>query len=127
MISGARALLLLAAVALTAVLGSPRRAALLPILAYLKRFSAHGEEEGNSSSAKGGPNVLMHAYYTGGGSQLGLAILCKSESSNIHIRSKLSQSGGRITGTWEERTFNAEGNASGRPTVTRSVFRSAAA
>ncbi|MEX1060813.1 MAG: hypothetical protein WED13_07300 [Methyloceanibacter sp.] len=56
------------------------------------------------------------AYYTGGGSQLGMAIRCQSENSNVDIRSKLSQSGGRISGTWEERTFNAEGSASGQAT-----------
>ena len=60
--------------------------------------------------------LKCNAYYTGGGSQLGMAILCQSESSNIEIRSKLSQSGGRITGTWEERSFNAEGIASGQAT-----------
>lgn len=54
------------------------------------------------------------AYYTGGGSQLGMAIRCQSESSNVEIRSKLSQTGGRISGTWEERTFNAAGTASGQ-------------
>ena len=43
-----------------------------------------------------------------------MAIRCQSESSNVEIRSKLSQSGGRITGTWEERTYNAQGNASGQ-------------
>jgi hypothetical protein len=59
------------------------------------------------------------AYYTGGGSQLGMAILCQSESSNVEIRSKLSQSGSRITGTWEERTFNAAGSASGQATGDR--------
>jgi len=58
--------------------------------------------------------LKCNAYYTGGGSQLGMAIRCQSESSNVEIRSKLSQSGGRITGTWEERTFNAQGNASGQ-------------
>ncbi len=60
--------------------------------------------------------LKCNAYYTGGGSQLGMAILCQSESSNVEIRSKLSQSGDRITGTWEERTFNAEGIASGQAT-----------
>lgn len=60
--------------------------------------------------------VKCNAYYTGGGSQLGMAIRCQSESSNVEIRSKLSQSGGRVTGTWEERNFNAEGNASGQAT-----------
>lgn len=56
------------------------------------------------------------AYYTGGGSRLGVAIRCQSEISNIEFRSKLSQSGGRINGTWEERTYNAEGTASGQTT-----------
>jgi len=60
--------------------------------------------------------LKCNAYYTGGGSQLGMAIRCQSETSNVEIRSKLSQSGGRITGTWEERTFNAEGSASGQAT-----------
>jgi len=57
--------------------------------------------------------LSCNAYYTGGGSQLGMAIRCKSDSSNVEIRSKLSLSGGRITGNWEERTYNASGSASG--------------
>lgn len=63
--------------------------------------------------------LKCNAYYTGGGSQLGMAIRCQSESSNVEIRSKLSQSGGRITGTWEERTFNAEGTARGQASGNR--------
>jgi hypothetical protein len=58
--------------------------------------------------------VTCNAYYTGGGSQLGMAIRCQSESSNVEIRGKLSQSGNRVSGTWEERTFNAAGTASGQ-------------
>lgn len=61
--------------------------------------------------------LKCNAYYTGGGSQLGMAIRCQSESSNVEIRSKLSQSGSRITGTWEERTFNAVGTATGQATA----------
>src|SRR5262249_59788042 len=60
--------------------------------------------------------LKCNAYYTGGGSRLGVAIRCQSEISNIEFRSKLSQSGGRINRTWEERTYNAEGNASRPPT-----------
>ena len=63
--------------------------------------------------------VKCNAYYTGGGSQLGLAIRCQSESSNVEIRGKLSQSGGRVSGTWEERTFNASGTASGQASSDR--------
>lgn len=56
------------------------------------------------------------AYYTnaGGGDVLGLAIRCASTSNKLEIRGRLSYSGGRVTGTWEERTFNASGTATGR-------------
>jgi hypothetical protein len=57
--------------------------------------------------------VKCNAYYTGGGSQLGMVIRCASEDNKIEIRSKLSKDGSRITGSWEERTYNASGNASG--------------
>ncbi len=60
--------------------------------------------------------LKCNAYYTGGGAQLGMAIRCQSESSNVEIRSKLSQTDGRISGTWEERTYNAEGTATGQTT-----------
>lgn len=60
--------------------------------------------------------IKCNAYYTGGGAQLGLAIRCQSDSYKIEIRSKLSYSGGRLSGNWEERTFNASGNASGTAT-----------
>ena len=57
--------------------------------------------------------IKCNAYYTGGGSQLGMAIRCSSDNNKIEIRSKLNNSGGRITGHWEERTYNAEGDAIG--------------
>ena len=60
-----------------------------------------------------------NAYYTGGGSQLSMAIRCTSDTSNVEIRSKLHYNAGRVTGSWEERTFNAEGSASGKATATR--------
>jgi hypothetical protein len=60
--------------------------------------------------------VKCNAYYTGGGTQLGMVIRCSSDTNKIEIRSKLSNSGGRITGSWEERTYNAEGSASGSAT-----------
>lgn len=63
--------------------------------------------------------IKCNAYYTGGGSQLGLAIRCNSDSYKIEVRSKLSYSGGRLSGNWEERTFNASGSASGSATSSR--------
>jgi hypothetical protein len=65
----------------------------------------------------------QRAYYTGGGSQLGMAIRCQSGNSKVHIRSKLSLSGSRITGNWEERTYNATGSATGTATPGRISIR----
>ena len=54
------------------------------------------------------------AFYTGNGPRLRLAIRCQSASNEIEIRGQLTASGDRISGTWEERTFNASGEANGR-------------
>lgn len=59
-------------------------------------------------------SISCSGHYTGGGSELRMAIQCKSDSTPIHIRSHLKVSGGRATGEWEERTYNASGNASGK-------------
>ena len=64
----------------------------------------------------GRERLSCNAYYTGGGNQLGMAIRCTSDSSKVEIRSKLSLSGGRISGNWEERTYNAQGSATGTAT-----------
>ena len=58
--------------------------------------------------------VRCTAYYTEGGQRLHLAIRCRSTSNEIEIRGQLTSRGETITGTWEERTFNASGEASGR-------------
>jgi hypothetical protein len=107
---------LLAALALTAFFSTtpwpaPRASAAGVFDTLLGSWRGSGQirlTDGRSERLK------CNAYYTGGGSQLGMAIRCQSESSNVEIRSKLSQSGGRISGTWEERTFNASGTASGQ-------------
>jgi hypothetical protein len=108
---------LLAAVALMATIvlaqSVPTEADAGPFDTLLGSWRGSGQIELSQGKTE---SLKCNAYYTGGGSQLGMAIRCQSESSNVEIRSKLSQSGGRVTGTWEERTFNAEGNASGQAT-----------
>jgi hypothetical protein len=92
---------------------SEGRAAANPFDTLLGSWRGSGQiqlSDGRSERLK------CNAYYTGGGAQLGMAIRCQSESSNIEIRSKLSQTGNRISGTWEERTYNAEGTATGQTT-----------
>jgi hypothetical protein len=107
---------LLAALALTATFvltpwPVPTASAANPFDVLLGSWRGSGQIRLTDGRAE---RLKCNAYYTGGGSQLGMAIRCQSESSNVEIRSKLSQSGGRITGTWEERTFNATGTASGQ-------------
>lgn len=61
-------------------------------------------------------NISCNAYYNGGGNDLSMVIRCRSENNPIHIRSRLRVANGRISGQWEERTFNATGTASGTAT-----------
>lgn len=53
------------------------------------------------------------AYYTAAGSELRMNIQCRSDKNPIHIRSHLRFDGRRLSGEWEERTFNAAGTATG--------------
>lgn len=56
------------------------------------------------------------AYYTGSGSQLGIAVRCAGQKNKIEMRSKLTSNGGSLSGSWEERTYNAAGDVTGKLT-----------
>jgi hypothetical protein len=60
--------------------------------------------------------VTCKAYYTpkDEGAAIGIALRCASTSYSIDLRSNLESANGRVTGNWEERTFNAAGNVTGR-------------
>jgi hypothetical protein len=77
----------------------------------LGAWSGSGQVRYQSGDTEG---IRCTAYYTGGGPKLGLAIRCKSASNDIEIRGALTHQGEKVSGTWEERTFNASGQASGR-------------
>ena len=57
--------------------------------------------------------IKCNAYYTGESDQLNIVVRCASTNYNIHLRSKLQKDGNRLSGTWEERTFNLLGDANG--------------
>jgi len=59
--------------------------------------------------------ISCRGYYTikAGGSTLGLAIRCAARDNKIELRARVLDSRGRLSGTWEERTFNATGDISG--------------
>src|SRR4051794_15594685 len=54
------------------------------------------------------------AYYTPHGGTMGLALRCASASNKIELRAKLNSNGNQVSGSWEERTFNLAGSASGQ-------------
>lgn len=60
--------------------------------------------------------IRCRAYYRveDGGSELGLAIRCAATDNRIELRASLNDSNGQLSGSWEERTFNATGQISGR-------------
>lgn len=63
--------------------------------------------------------VGCRGYYNlkDAGAVLSLVIRCASSSYKIELRSLLKDEGGRVSGTWEERTFNATGDITGRATA----------
>lgn len=72
-------------------------------------------EGGSSESLK------CRAYYTAkdDNAGLGLAIRCASASNKIELRANLVYAGGKISGDWEERQFNAGGSVSGQASGSR--------
>jgi hypothetical protein len=63
-------------------------------------------ESGNTES------ISCNGYYKGAGN-LSVVIRCKGASSNFELRSKLESNGDKVSGSWEERTYNATGDVSG--------------
>lgn len=92
---------------------SPSGAAQGPFDALLGSWGGRGTYRMDDGRTE---KVRCEAYYTGGGTQLGMVVRCASTGNRIEIRSKLSASGRNVRGSWEERTYNAEGSASGQIT-----------
>jgi hypothetical protein len=59
--------------------------------------------------------LSCNAYYTNAsnGSVLTTALRCSGPSGKFELRSNLNYVGGKVSGSWEERTYNASGEASG--------------
>lgn len=59
--------------------------------------------------------LVCKAYYAASdqAQRLSIVLRCASRSNKIELRAKLAADGQRLTGTWEERTFNASGTATG--------------
>jgi hypothetical protein len=113
MLSATTRMLLLALGAFAAVLPPVPAAAASPFPTLQGSWSGTGRVQFEGGQTE---SLRCNAYYTSseGGTVLGLAIRCASAANKIEIRGRLTYSGGRVSGTWEERTFNASGTATGR-------------
>jgi hypothetical protein len=69
--------------------------------------------------------LSCRGYYTqkAGGSELTLAIRCQSDANKIEMRGNIASAGGRVSGHWEERNFNAEGDLSGTVSANKISLR----
>jgi hypothetical protein len=83
-----------------------------PFPSLVGSWSGKGE-----ARLEGGKTEQMQCrgYYRGDGATgLGIAIRCANASSNIDLRAKLTNTNGKVSGNWEERTYNATGTVSGK-------------
>jgi hypothetical protein len=74
---------------------------------------------GNGSVTLAGGNterVKCQVFYKaeGGGSQLRQTLRCASTDYTINATADLQVKGGQVTGSWEEKTYAAKGEVSGR-------------
>lgn len=65
-------------------------------------------------------SLRCKGYYTNASStDLGLSIRCANASSKLELRAKLNYSNGKVSGNWEERTYNQSGTVSGKASGNR--------
>ena len=89
-----------------------------PFAGLMGTWSGSGQVQLLNGSTE---TLKCRAYYTPreSGNSLGLAIRCASPSNKIELRANLTFQGGRISGSWEERTYNATGAVTGQVTGNR--------
>lgn len=58
-------------------------------------------------------SIRCSANYVPRSSGLGLALRCASASNRVELRANLTARGSRVSGTWEERSYNASGRVTG--------------
>ena len=112
---------------LTMVSTRPRNAAVVAALSSILATpaAADGPFSGLTGTWRGAAQIRLQsgssetlkcfAYYTpkGTGAELGLAIRCASASNKIELRAQLTAAAGKVSGRWEERTYNAAGDVTG--------------
>lgn len=99
-----------AALGALALVASAGGSAADPLSGLSGSWSGAGQfrlENGRSESLR------CSANYSPKREALGLSLRCASPSNRIELRASLVSRGSRITGTWEERSYNVSGSVSG--------------
>ena len=106
-----RSSVMLAAIVLGAFMfASPPADAASPFSGLSGNWSGAGQfrlENGKSES------IRCSANYVPRSSGLGLALRCASASNRVELRADLTAKGSSVSGTWEERSYNASGRVTG--------------
>lgn len=89
--------------------------------AIFKQLSGSWRGSGDITLTDGSrERISCRGYYVlKGRNGLSVAILCNSPNYKVELRSRLLEKARGVSGTWEERTFNAMGEVSGRATGNR--------
>jgi hypothetical protein len=99
------------AVAVAALfIGAAQANAANPFSGLSGNWSGSGQfrlEDGRSES------IRCNANYVPRGTGLGLALRCASASNKVELRANLVSSGNKVSGSWEERSYNASGQVTG--------------
>jgi hypothetical protein len=106
-----RSLKNLASASLAALcLGAVQAEAASPFNGLTGTWSGSGSfrlEDGRSEA------IRCNANYVPRGTGLGLALRCASASNKVELRANLVSTGSKVSGSWEERSFNASGQVTG--------------
>lgn len=98
------------ALAAGALMATPVASAADPLSHLSGNWSGGGQfrlENGRTESLR------CQANYAPRRDAVGLALRCASPSNRIELRANLVSRGNRVSGTWEERSYNVSGNVSG--------------
>jgi hypothetical protein len=111
LLAGARRLLAAGALGLVVLGVSAGAGAANPLARMSGSWSGAGEfrlQDGRSERIR-----CSALYAPRSGAGLGLALRCASAGNRIELRASLVSRGSRVSGSWEERSYNASGAVSG--------------
>lgn len=96
----------------------PASAADNPFASLVGTWSGSGTAKFDSGKTE---SLRCKGYYTrqGSANNLGISIRCANASAKVELRANIEDDDGKVTGHWEERTYNQSGSVSGKASRNR--------